>query len=229
MSRRVKAFIPGVLFALTMIPMLLTGIIRFLACSAPVMKGLMEEYAPSAVTLLPEREYGNMAGMITGYLAGREDTFQYVFTDDQGIRRICFHDYEQQHMADCAGLIRLDEKVMGISAALAVIFLLAGIFLKNRKGFCRGGLTGLGIGLALILGIGIWAVSDFDGLFIRFHLTAFSNDLWLLDPRTDLLIRLMPTEFFVAYGIRGALMLLGSLLLFGIVLWFAGHKERLVK
>ena len=49
----------------------------------------------------------------------------------------------------------------------------------------------------------IWALADFDGLFVTFHRVAFSNEGWLLDPRTDLLIRLMPTNFFVALGIRG--------------------------
>ena len=47
-------------------------------------------------------------------------------------------------------------------------------------------------------------------LFILFHKLVFTNDLWLLDPRTDLLIRLMPIEFFISYAaIIGGLWLLG--------------------
>ena len=54
------------------------------------------------------------------------------------------------------------------------------------------------------------ACIDFDSLFILFHKVAFTNDLWLLDPRTDLLIRLMPIEFFISYAaIIGGLWLLG--------------------
>ena len=51
----------------------------------------------------------------------------------------------------------------------------------------------------------IWALADFNGLFVTFHKVAFRNDGWLLNPKTDLLIRLMPTAFFVRLGIRGLL------------------------
>ena len=53
-------------------------------------------------------------------------------------------------------------------------------------------------------------MKSFDDLFFRFHEVAFTNDLWLLDPSTDLLIRLMPIEFFISYAaIIGCCWLLG--------------------
>ena len=64
--------------------------------------------------------------------------------------------------------------------------------------------------LAAVTVLAVVAVIDFDALFILFHKVAFTNDLWLLDPRTDMLIRLMPTDFFVTYAaIIGCLWLLG--------------------
>ena len=48
------------------------------------------------------------------------------------------------------------------------------------------------------------ALIDFDGLFVTFHRIAFTNDGWLLNPRTDLLIRLMPESFFIRLGLIGA-------------------------
>ena len=68
--------------------------------------------------------------------------------------------------------------------------------------------------LAIVTSIIIAACIDFDSLFILFHKVAFTNDLWLLDPSTDLLIRLMPIEFFVSYAaIIGGLWLLGMVAL----------------
>ena len=59
---------------------------------------------------------------------------------------------------------------------------------------------------ALTLGVigvlGALAATDFSDLFIQFHLLSFSNDLWLLDPRTDNLIRLFPQEFFLDAAMR---------------------------
>ena len=58
-------------------------------------------------------------------------------------------------------------------------------------------------GIAAVLGI--WAAVDFDGLFVTFHRVAFPQGGWLLDPRTDLLIRLMPVSFFIRLGVIGLL------------------------
>ena len=216
----------GFLAALAWILMLLTGVIRFLACNGPAMKGLMERYAPSEQTLLPEREYAGMATMITDFLAGREEIFQYTFTDETGIDRISFHDYEQTHMEDCRQLIRLDETVLGISAALTAAFLLSGGLLGKRKALTGGIKVGLITGTLLLLTLIGIAVGDFDGLFIRFHLTAFSNDLWLLDPRTDLLIRLMPTKFFQTYGILGGAFMGAGLTVSLVIALLAGKEKR---
>ncbi len=38
---------------------------------------------------------------------------------------------------------------------------------------------------------------DFNKYFIYFHLIFFDNDLWLLDPRTDLMIQMLPQSFFI--------------------------------
>ena len=72
----------------------------------------------------------------------------------------------------------------------------------------------------------IAACIDFDSLFILFHKVAFTNDLWLLNPQTDLLIRLMPIEFFISYAaIIGCCWLLGML----AMLIFATIRIRKLK
>ena len=53
--------------------------------------------------------------------------------------------------------------------------------------------------LAIVLAAA-WACADFDSLFVLFHRLAFTNNLWLLNPATDLLIRLMPLSFFITYA-----------------------------
>lgn len=39
--------------------------------------------------------------------------------------------------------------------------------------------------------------TDFTKYFILFHKIFFTNDLWILDPSTDLLINIVPEPFFV--------------------------------
>ena len=59
---------------------------------------------------------------------------------------------------------------------------------------------GIGALLLVLAALLVWGMVDFDSLFILFHHLAFTNDLWLLNPATDLLIRLMPVAFFVHYA-----------------------------
>ena len=61
-----------------------------------------------------------------------------------------------------------------------------------------------------VLILGIWALADFSGLFVTFHRVAFRNDGWLLNPKTDLLIRLMPTGFFTTLAVRVLLWAVGA-------------------
>ena len=53
---------------------------------------------------------------------------------------------------------------------------------------------------------------DFDSAFNFFHEMLFTNDLWLLDPRTDLLIRICPQSMFMNMGLRIGLMSLAWVL-----------------
>ena len=184
-----------------------TAVIRLLAGDAAGMEAAMLRYAPPARTGLPASAYGDVAAMTTGYLTDRVPEFQYT-RQEQGESVPAFHDYEAAHMADCRSLIRLDTAVCG-----ACFLLAAGLILReaagrrkgtaDRKAFFRGARLALlgAAGAAAVLGA--WALADFEGLFVTFHRAAFRNDLWLLDPRTDLLIRLMPEELFVHLGEKG--------------------------
>lgn len=191
-----------------------------LAIYIPVMGNypmlpLMRHYAPPVDTHLPAAEYEPVVEMITDYLTGRTDAFQHIFTMD-GAQYAAFNQKEQQHMADVQWLFGLCRVIAWVCNGV-VIF--AGATLRramSRRIFRR---TLLAV-LAAVTVIILLAVIDFDGLFILFHKVAFTNDLWLLDPSTDLLIRLMPIEFFISYAaIIGGIWLLGmtAMLIFATV------------
>ena len=180
----------------------------------------MLKYAPPEVSRLPAAEYPGMGDMTAGYLTGRTERFQYTFTGASGETVTCFHDYEEAHMADCRELIRLDRTVMLLSGG--VFLALAGAWILTRRhtgDWCRGLLWGLRVFAAAAAILAVWAVADFDGFFITFHKVAFTNDGWLLNPGTDMLIRLMPEEFFISLGIRGA----AWALIAPAVLWIAAR------
>ena len=210
----------GMLAAVCWMVFSITLIIRLTAGNGGYLGYQMLKYAPPETSLLPAEEYPGMGDMTAGYLTGRTERFQYTFTGASGETVTCFHDYEEAHMADCRELIRLDRTVMLLSGGALLILIGAGVLKRRRSGdFCRGLLWGLRIFAAAAAVLAVWAVTDFDGFFITFHKVAFTNDGWLLNPGTDMLIRLMPEDFFISLGIRGA----GWALIAPAVLWIAAR------
>ena len=219
MMKRHLSIATGLLLALSLCVTALAGILWALGTSQEIMLPMMRHFAPSEATRLPDGEYPAMVHIITRYLAGETSEFQYRYIADGELIE-AFQPHEQQHMADCRALFRLDRKVLYAGAILSAA-LLAVAFGLNRRRVWKGCAIGLGAVMAMVAAIAAMAVVDFGRLFILFHQISFSNDLWLLDPRTDLLIRLMPTSFFTTYAaILGVswllimtLMLLGALIL----------------
>ena len=120
---------------------------------------------------------------------------------------------EMAHRADCCDLFRLLRKVRGRLVPWAVLLTVGGAYLLNdwRRARRVAWLSPL-ILLIPLGGFAAWAAADFDGAFTFFHRLLFSNDLWLLDPRTDLLIRICPESMFAAMGLRVGLWSLAAML-----------------
>ena len=217
MNRRLYA--AGLLAVLLWLLAAAGGLVRLSAGDGGLLTREMLKHAPPETTGLPETEYAGVGEMTAAYLTGRTADFQYLLTGDDGTVYACFQAHEAAHMADCRGLILLAGRIcLGCLAGLALTGLLTGLRRESRtpegrRSLGRGMLTGLGLVLSLAAVLAAWAIEDFDGFFTAFHRIAFTNDGWLLNPRTDLLIRLMPTSFFVALGVRGALLFAPAALL----------------
>ena len=226
-AKRILAALCGVMMALAGALAVLAAVINGLGASQGMMLALMRRHAPAGATGLPEEHYAPMTAMITGYLSGETDTFQYTFTDAEGRRIDCFHDYEQQHMADCRALFTLDRAVMAASALLLIPLGWAAWALRPVRVWTAAGfLAGCGTVLLAVLALAVWGVADFDSLFVLFHRLSFDNGLWLLNPQTDLLIRLMPTSFFVGYAAILGGTWLGALLMMGSVAWYLKRRWK---
>ena len=216
-----KMTIWAILAALLMSIGLLADAIYIPATADWVMLALMERYAPPEDTHLPAEEYEPVVEMICGYLSGREDTFQHIFTVE-GTEYAAFNQKEQQHMEDVQDLFRLCRFIAWLGWG---IVLFGGLIARRKFDWRAFRWTHLAI-LAIVVAVIVLACIDFDSLFILFHQVAFTNDLWLLDPQTDLLIRLMPIEFFISYAaIIGCCWLLGM----GILLVFVTHRIKITE
>lgn len=163
------------------------------------------------------------------YLRGdREDL--HVVTTMGGQQREFFNEREIAHMEDVQVLFL---KAMSIRTICLVITAALVIFMAATKARMKTVLPsslciGTGLFFGLVTAMGLIISTDFTKYFVMFHHIFFSNDLWILDPTTDMLINIVPEGFFMDTAARiGLLFGSLSLILFGICLFLTvkNHKK----
>ena len=132
------------------------------------------------------------------YLKGyREDLV--VETRVDGEAREFFNDREKAHMADVRTLFLGGIRLRRYMLLLAVFCIgtLISMEEETAKRISRAYLIACGCFLTAVLELTFYLSRDFTRGFTQFHHIFFDNDLWLLDPKTDLLINILPEGFFV--------------------------------
>lgn len=136
-----------------------------------------------------------------------KDLLMYLKVEDKtldtravinGVEKEVYGEREKLHMEDVKDLFIKGENIRNI-AFYALIILIIFLVLKDKswKTNLPRTLFYTGILNIILLGILLILLSlDFNKYFTYFHLIFFSNDLWLLDPNTDILIQLVPEQFF---------------------------------
>ncbi len=137
------------------------------------------------------------------YLRGkREDLVVQTVVD--GEEREFFNDREKAHMEDVQELFIGGLWIRRIAVLVAMLAI--GTLICVRADWKRLLPKTFLISLAVIGGVtagaGLLFMSNFNKYFTIFHEIFFDNDLWLLDPDTDLLIRMLPEGFFLDMVIR---------------------------
>lgn len=148
-----------------------------------------EENNIEAVTGKNSQELKIISYNIIEYLKGSEG--------DESLLTQYFNDKEVAHMEDVHALYELARTIKLVSAILAIIIVL--YYLSQNASKIMGKWLGLGLFLnhILLIALGILILVDFQKYFTIFHELFFTNDLWLLDPKTDLLIQMLPQAFFI--------------------------------
>lgn len=107
-----------------------------------------------------------------------------------------FNEKEIKHMEDVYTLFKLDrfvyKSLFAFSIFTVLFYVIRGktdIFIYIRKYFLK---VYFGIITFFII-----LVLSFSSSFEYFHKIFFTNDLWILDYDTDLMIRILPEEFFL--------------------------------
>ncbi len=147
------------------------------------------------------------------------DLADYLAGDAAALDGAPFNERELTHMADCYRLFALLRRVLAGAAVLAAALLAVAYFTCGYRNWARAALLGALAFVAAIAALGVWGATDFNSLFTAFHRLLFTNDLWLLDPRTDLLIRICPQSMFMTMAVMIAGCELAFIALMNWVCW----------
>lgn len=118
-----------------------------------------------------------------------------------------FNEREIAHMGDVYRLFRA-MRAIRVAAVPLGLFLIGGAIMKNRewsRALSKGAMLGFALFFLPILAIGVWTAIDFNSAFRAIHRVLFDNMLWLLNPETDLLVRIFTQAFFEKISFRLAI------------------------
>lgn len=150
-----------------------------------------------------DAELDRISGRIIEYLAGRADNLD-MSADIRGERVEVFGEREKLHMEDVKKLFMAGFYLRNSLLALVLLSLYL-LYVLGDKKMRKPGKAILASGftvMAISIFLSVLILTDFQKYFIVFHEIFFDNDLWILNPKTDVLIQMLPLEFFNAISKR---------------------------
>jgi len=145
---------------------------------------------------------------------------------DKEVLRPFFSDREVKHMEDVKLLFKYGFMLKNISLILSIFGIVTIVYSKDYSYFAKGVFYGIFGWWGFFILLFIVSTWDFTKYFTYFHLIFFDNDLWILNPDTDLLIQMLPEQFFIHIFRRIVLLFLGMLAIIQLIAYILMRKER---
>lgn len=212
---------------LLIIAVLITSV-QLAAYGDPQYKFYEKEYTKYTVTDaldMKMKDVMKVTDHMMAYLIGEEEKLSVV-TNVDGKEQDFFNEQDRLHMADVKNLFLggLRVRLVCLVGALILIIILIRRKAELSRLLARAYSAALGLFVAVIAFLGIAFAIDFTRCFTIFHKIFFTNDLWLFDPATDYMIRMLPEGFFSDMVLRIGMIFLSSL----VCIWAAVNLWKYV-
>jgi len=175
------------------------------------LKHIEEENLTKSIDLTQE-ELPRVIEHITSYIKGVNDDFSLAGKDQDGESVNIFSQKEIDHMKDVRSLFDYMKGITFIGLLIVLLFLR--LSKSDDKGIAiladvlyKSGVLSIVISMLT----SAMVVTNFDKYFTKFHEVVFTNDLWLLNPETDVLIQILPITFFINITMKILLFSMGTM------------------
>ncbi|MGI5848721.1 MAG: TIGR01906 family membrane protein [Christensenellales bacterium] len=196
--KRVLADISAVLASILLIIAILILSIEAFAINPHFFQNEYQKLDTAQSIGMSEEDLSVVTRGLLGYTTGSRDSLDMKAAIGGQYREV-FGTREKDHMIDVKALYMGSRTLRIVSLAGAAFFIIIAFILKGKKTvrtLCRSFLSVSGAFVIVVAAIGIYAAINFTAFWASFHHVFFSNDLWKLDPRTDVLIMMVPERFF---------------------------------
>ena len=191
-------YLAGLLFIIAVPVALITTNARIAVNEPRLYEYAADHYETPRTTGIEREELLRASGELRDYFNNDEDSI-FVQVPEDGQLVSLFSPRETAHLRDVKHLFQGSFRVQEGAVMFALVYVVA-VFIWAREGSLRAlarQLLASGLlSLVVIGGVGAVAVAGFDSAFEQFHLIAFDNDLWRLDPSRDHLIQMFPENFW---------------------------------
>ena len=222
----IQIFIIGAFIVLVPV-VLITTTIRVAVSEQSVYDYSVKRYDAHLVSEIPEEELLRANGEIHQYLTGDyAGPLSIPVQHKDGSTGPLFNARETAHMADVRDLVRGMFAVQ--IAALAAVLALAVVMLVvwPPRALAAAGLYGSVLTGGILAMGGFLVLTGFDAAWSQFHVIAFANDFWELNPNRDHLIQMFPQAFWerATVAVGGAIVF--EAVLIGSAAWLYLHLTR---
>ena len=141
----------------------------------------------------------------------------YMNTYINGVEKQLFNEKEIIHMVDVKILLNNIKLISALMWSAIIICILLYFKLNNKnktKLFKSATKSYLKFSFSITVFILIAILIGFRWIFYLFHIISFDNDLWILDPRKDYLIKIFEEIFFMDATIIIGIITLSSSIIF---------------
>ncbi len=219
----------GVLFVVALPVAIILTVVRVAFNEQAVYQYSIDTFDAPGVTGFSRGQLLQAAVEIRHYLNSSDPVLRVLVSDASGQRVPLFKTREVEHMADVKTLLQRVYLLQSVALGFVLAYVVAA-FGWAREGsirqLARAVAWSASLTAALVVALGAALAVGFDRLFTEFHVLAFSNNLWELDPARDHLVQIFPQEFWyqATLGI-GVVSVAVALALLGLSAFYLGRTR----
>lgn len=219
-----KKIIVSIVFVISLIITLLFVDVEMATFDIEFYENKFEEYSIYDKTQIEKKDLIIVTREMLDYMKGNRKNL-IIEAKVNGKEEIVFGERERKHMVDVKDLFEKGFMIRNLSLILFIISLF--LVIKFYKKTLYKLLISASILPLIIMSIfGIAISIDFNKYFTIFHEILFTNDLWLLNPKTDILIQMLPLDFFYSISIRILTYFILQLIIIFLLGFILREKEK---